>query len=102
VVWNVYTQATACGAMLHDWIEDNAKSFPNDGAPTRSAQFNQGSSYSTPDITIVRSGLVDRVRWDTLHEFGSDRLSILVKWNPKMKLEARLTQCPLLMHFFFF
>jgi len=53
VAWDVYAQATTRGAMLHDWMEDNAKSSLNDGAPTRSARF------STPDITIVRSGLVD-------------------------------------------
>jgi len=79
--------------MLHDWMEDNAKSFLNDGAPTRSAQFNQDGGYSTPDIIIVVcSGLVDRFRRDALHELGSDCLSILVKYNQRVNLELHRRQ----------
>jgi len=87
VVWDVYAQAITRGAMLLDWMEDNAKSSLSDGAPTRSARFNQGSGFSTPDITIVRSGIVDRFRWETLQELGSDYLPILVRWNQGMKVK---------------
>jgi len=87
VAWDVHAQATTRGAMLHDWMEDNAKSSLDDGAPTSSARLNQGSGFSTPDITIVCSGLVGGFRWETLQELGSNDLPILVKWNQKVKVE---------------
>jgi len=60
VTWDAYAEATARDAVPHDWMEDNAKSSLNDGAPTRSARFNQGSGFSTPDITIIPSGRADK------------------------------------------
>ena len=87
LVWDDVARSNERRTALFQWAEDNFKLVLNDGTPTRVFRDNQGSVFSSPDITLVDADAANSFDWSVLNELNSDHFPVLIKWNQGVGFE---------------
>ena len=78
-IWDHIQPTDDRGEKIVDWVIQRELQCVNDGSPTRINRATGG--LSTPDITLVTSGLQTKTKWTTVKDtsMGSDHQPIIIE-----------------------
>ena len=70
------------GQVFEDWIAGHGMAELNEGTPTHvNRKTGKGSA---PDTSFVHSSMLDRCKWKTVNDFGSDHQPIIITYEDRI------------------
>ena len=85
--WDDYVSTYLRGSNIRDRVEAHSKFVLIDGSPTRAASGDQCALISMPDVSLVDTVMAHRFSWETIPEFGSYHIPLLLIWDKDIKVK---------------
>ena len=73
--------------MRHHWMDARSMVVLNEGSPARTASSDQNAGISILDVSLEYAAMNHRFSWETISEFGSNHLPLLLIWDNYIKVE---------------
>ena len=75
------------GSVRHHWMDVRSMVELNEGSPARTASGDQNAGISILDVSLEYAAMNHRFSWETIPEFGSNHLPLLLIWDKDIKVE---------------
>ena len=79
--WDRFAREDERGEKVEEWLTERALVTLKYGSATRYSRAEGGARCSAPDLTVVRSEVMDQFSWTPLHKLQSDHLPLKIVWN---------------------